>query len=136
MPECGGILKERHGLIESPRGADGNHGSNTKCSWLLVAPPGFVVQLTFVTLVMEKSTACNVDYVAVYDNSTTPGTGGLLGKFCGRTVPPVLTSTDTVMSVVFKTDATINMEGFTATYTFLDTSRGEPSPCAGRLRST
>lgn len=81
---CGGIFKDRHGLIESPREADGNHPAEAFCSWVLVAPPGFVVQLTFVTMVLEKSRECNFDYVAVYDNSTTPGTGGLLGRWVHR----------------------------------------------------
>ncbi|XP_034244978.1 cubilin [Thrips palmi] len=120
---CGGILKDRHGLIESPRGSDGNHPSDAKCSWLLVAPPGHVVQLTFVSLVLEKTRECDFDYVAVYDNSTVPGMGGLLGRFCGKTIPPVMTSTDSVMNVVFRSDSSLNKEGFTATYTFLDQTK-------------
>ena len=67
-------------MIESPRESDGNHPANARCSWVLAAPPGFVVQLTFVSFVLEKSRECTFDYVAVFDNSTTPGTGGVLGK--------------------------------------------------------
>jgi hypothetical protein len=40
-------------------------------------------------------------------------------------MPPVLTTTGNVMSVVFKTDYSASMEGFSATYTVLDSSTSE-----------
>ena len=42
------------------------------CTWHIAAPLGSVVQLRFMTFVLEDDNDCSYDYVAVYDNSTNP----------------------------------------------------------------
>jgi cubilin len=44
---------------------------------------------------------CSYDYMAVYDNSTIPGTGGLVGRYCGNVNPPDMTSTENMISLRF-----------------------------------
>jgi len=40
-------------------------------------------------------------------------------------VPPVLTTTGNVMTIIFKTDEIVSRTGFSATYTTLDSSKCE-----------
>lgn len=59
---CGGILKERIGVIQSH--IDSLHyPSNKFCRWLISAPVGSIIQLNWVTFDLEKSFNCTADYV-------------------------------------------------------------------------
>lgn len=59
---CGGILKDRIGVIQSH--IDSLHyPSNKFCRWLISAPVGSIIQLNWVTFDLEKSFNCTADYV-------------------------------------------------------------------------
>ena len=45
------------------------------CRWVIVAPPGHIIKLTWMTFNLEESHTCSYDYLAVFDNTTIPGTG-------------------------------------------------------------
>lgn len=45
-------------------------------------------------------------------------------RYCGRSVPPSLTSTDNLMTVLFVTDSSMATEGFAANYVSIDASTG------------
>ena len=49
------------------------HGMD--CRWVIVAPPGHIIKLTWMTFNLEESHTCSYDYLAVFDNTTIPGTG-------------------------------------------------------------
>ena len=51
-------------------------------------------------------------------------TGGLIGRFCGNSLPPILTSTASRMAITFASDESISHEGFTANYVVLDAATG------------
>ncbi|GFG35967.1 hypothetical protein Cfor_02931, partial [Coptotermes formosanus] len=122
--ECGGILKQQQGTIQSPNYPLYYSGDHI-CRWVIVGAPGTVVQLTWQSFHLEGSgynSHCPYDTVVVFDNSSVPEYGGVMGTFCGDTLPPVLTTTDNVMTVIFTTDSSASREGFSATYTTLDSS--------------
>ena len=49
------------------------HGMD--CRWVIVGPPGHIIKLTWMSFNLEESHTCLYDYLAVYDNTTIPGTG-------------------------------------------------------------
>ncbi|KAJ8923869.1 hypothetical protein NQ315_010451 [Exocentrus adspersus] len=121
---CGGILREKLGNIASPTHPDGYYPPFTE---MYVAPPKFVIQLTWLTFSLEQSSECLYDSVQVFDNNTDLGMGGLIGKYCGFTKPPIVLSSSNIMTIVFVTDITKNMDGFLATYLLVP----ESNVCGG-----
>lgn len=68
----------------------------------------------FNTFHLEASSACNFDYVAVYDGQNT--LAPFLGRFCGAVLPPDLRSSNNNLFLVFVTDSSVNGIGWRATY--------------------
>ncbi|CAG9855166.1 unnamed protein product [Phyllotreta striolata] len=124
---CGGILRDKMGNIKSPTHSDGSYLSNLNCKWTIIASPQEVIKLTWLTFYIEESNTCAYDNVQVFDNNTDLGTGVLMGKFCGFTLPPTLLSSSNIMTITFKTDITVNMDGFLATFVTLQ----EKDVCEG-----
>ncbi|KAK2582771.1 hypothetical protein KPH14_005036 [Odynerus spinipes] len=118
---CGGLYRTSTGVIQTPN-EDGSYGNNEECIWTIQAPPGYVVQLTWLSFHLEHHSHCSNDFVKVYDN-TTQSEESRLGTYCGSNKPPVLTTQDRTMTIVFETDSSVTTEGFTASYVFLDASR-------------
>lgn len=117
---CGGILKTNGGVVKSPEHPN-EYPSSSTCTWIIVAPPGNVIQLSWLLFQLEQSSVCSFDYVEVYNNHTT---NELLGKYCGTSLPPTLISSSNVITIKFVTDSSINYEGFMASYTFVDETSG------------
>ena len=74
--------------------------------------------------------SCSLNKRNTLQNCTTSkltysSTGGLIGRFCGSSLPPVLTSTASRMAVVFESDESIAHEGFSANYVVLDAATGK-----------
>lgn len=121
--ECGGIVKDASELIKSPMDTDGNgmYKSNANCRWLVYAPKGHVIQMNFINFDLELDTACKYDSVTIYNNGS--GMGDPMGPFCGTNAPKVITTTDNIATVVFKTDSSTARDGFTISLSFIDGSR-------------
>uniref|UniRef100_W5MX16 Cubilin n=1 Tax=Lepisosteus oculatus TaxID=7918 RepID=W5MX16_LEPOC len=111
---CGGTLTESSGTVTSP-GHPTNYPHGANCTWYITAAPGHIIRLSFTSFNLEYHHECLYDYVDVYDNGTT-ATGSLLGRYCGRSVPPSLTSTDNLLTILFVSDASLATEGFSAGY--------------------
>ncbi|KAF7245952.1 Cubilin [Varanus komodoensis] len=116
---CGGILTELEGTIASPGYlATYPHGIN--CAWTILAQPGYLIRLTFTSFNLEFGYTCYQDYLDIYDNFTMTK----LGRYCGRSVPPSVTSSGNTMMLHFVTNRNIASEGFSVNYVFLNASRG------------
>ncbi|KAH1029878.1 hypothetical protein HUJ05_003031 [Dendroctonus ponderosae] len=124
---CGGLHKDDLGTIAYPPRAQDKYLNDQKCRWIIQAPPGNVVQLTWLTFNVEQSIGCSYDSVKIFDNNTDPGRGGLLGTFCGYHLPPIMLSTSNIMTIYFSSDHTISDAGFIASYIFIK----EISVCGG-----
>ena len=44
--------------------------------WLIAGEPGTVIRISWMNFNLEQSPGCAYDYLAVYDNTTIPNTGG------------------------------------------------------------
>ena len=102
---------------------DGNgvYKSNLLCQWVVVAPPDHVIQINFIAFEIEEDKDCKYDYMQIFNNGSESSES--LGKFCGSTIPAVLTSTDNVVTIVFKTDESTSRNGFSVSFTFLEASK-------------
>ncbi|XP_052697133.1 cubilin-like isoform X2 [Crassostrea angulata] len=117
---CGGTLSEPTGTVTSP-GHPNIYPHGVNCSWTMQASPGLVVRLTFHTFSIESNANCRYDYVELYDNYTA-SSNSLLGRYCGASLPPSITSSTNFMTVVFVSDESIAHEGFSAGYVTLNAS--------------
>ncbi|KAK4871991.1 hypothetical protein RN001_016115 [Aquatica leii] len=122
---CGGILKSQTGVIKSTLDA-GAYLSGSTCMWVIVAPQGFSIQLTWIMFKLEESSVCGFDYVEVYNNHTV---NELIGKYCGNKLPPNSVSSSNIVTVKFVSDQSINYDGFVLSYSFVD----QESACGGRF---
>uniref|UniRef100_A0A3B5AXX3 Cubilin n=1 Tax=Stegastes partitus TaxID=144197 RepID=A0A3B5AXX3_9TELE len=117
---CGDTLSSPSGTITSPgHPTSYPHGAN--CTWYISVVPGHLIRLSFDSFNLEYHDNCNLDYLEVYDNGTVQ-TGHKIGRFCGRSVPPSITSSDNLLTLLFVSDKSLNKEGFSATYVSIDAS--------------
>lgn len=121
---CGGIIKRPGLTITPPTDSDGGYKHMSRCSWIIIAPTTHIIQLTFTSFHLESGVECTYDYVAVYPGYVTVATESenmaQIGKFCGSSIPPVLQSSGNILSLVFRSDDSLNGHGFSATYNFVD----------------
>ncbi|EEC11904.1 cubilin, putative [Ixodes scapularis] len=113
---CGGVLSEP-GRLQSPasESAQSGYRHESHCRWLLKAPPGHTVRLSFSQFALEESTNCSYDYVEIHDSSDER-----VGRYCGGRAPPTITSTGELLHVLFRTDDSVARDGFLAHFEFLD----------------
>ncbi|KAL7848965.1 hypothetical protein SRHO_G00205880 [Serrasalmus rhombeus] len=88
---------------------------------------GQVIRLTFHNFSLETQDVCEFDYVEVHDSANT-GDGSVLGRFCGSGLPPDLTSSGPMMTVVFVADEGVADSGFYASYQVISLSERTCSP--------
>ncbi|KPP69550.1 cubilin-like, partial [Scleropages formosus] len=122
---CGATLNDPSGTVTSP-GHPTNYPHGANCTWFISVAPGNIIRLTFTSFNLEYHFNCLYDYVEVYDNGTAE-TGTKLGRYCGRSVPPSLTSTDNLMTILFVSDVSMATEGFSANYVSINATTGTVS---------
>ncbi|XP_068850851.1 membrane frizzled-related protein [Aphelocoma coerulescens] len=112
--ECGGPLTALEGHLSTP-----NHPQpyphQQLCLWQISVPLGHVIDLHFHNFSLESHGDCSFDFVEVHDSAGT-GAASLMGRFCGHQLPPTLTSSRHVMTVLFVADEGVADDGFFATY--------------------
>ncbi|KAJ6642438.1 Cubilin like, partial [Pseudolycoriella hygida] len=135
--KCGGVIKKLGHAIQPPKKSATEYEHNAECVWIIVAPEGFLVQLTFFDFSLEHSTECSLDSVTLYEG--TPSNGTKIDSYCGTNPPPVIQSASNVLSVKFVSDSSVTAEGFRAQYVFVDSKTvcgGTYNAVSGNLRST
>ncbi|XP_076296135.1 cubilin [Lasioglossum baleicum] len=130
---CGGLYKSPAGIINSPTIT--NSYETEDCVWTIQAPPGNVVQLSFLSFEFLKSYGCNSN-VKVYENYLRSDME-LLGMFCETKKIPILSSQSNTMSIVWHVESyhigTTDQEiKFIASYLFMDASK----VCGGHYMKT
>ena len=113
---CGGTpldITATGGTITSPNFPN-NYGNDQVCIWRITVPSGSLVQLSFTALELEDHSTCNYDFVEVQNGfgNISP----LIGKYCGSTQPPSLTTDGRSIYVKFKSDSSVTFKGFSATF--------------------
>ncbi|KAL7976600.1 hypothetical protein Chor_008549 [Crotalus horridus] len=130
---CGGILTEPNGILASP-GYLNIYPHGVRCLWTITVQPGYLIHLTFTYFSLEFDYNCNRDYLDIYDNSTMTK----IGRYCGRSIPPSITSSGNTVTLHFVTNRNIASEGFSINYASLNASTArrdggyETSPLLGK----
>jgi cubilin len=88
-----------------------------------MAPQGKVIVLNVVDFDIEQHSACEFDYLQIFDGSKADN-ATLLGRFCGEKKPGIFTSTFNHMHIEFASDNSVFGRGFKANYTFVDIECG------------
>ncbi|KAL9700067.1 hypothetical protein quinque_003508 [Culex quinquefasciatus] len=119
---CGGVITSEESTIRSPSISErGGYIPDADCRWVIVAPKTHAIQLTWNSFDLEKSTNCAYDFVEIYDNSTS--NNSFVGRYCGVTKPPAITSGGNVVTIRFKSDSSQTKDGFSLSFTFVDVQR-------------
>ncbi|XP_055371286.1 bromodomain-containing protein DDB_G0280777 isoform X2 [Condylostylus longicornis] len=107
-----------------------NYPKNINCTKVITAPPDHIVRLDFRDVFnIEDKEECKFDYLEIRDGPY--GFSKLVkeepGRFCGRTFPDVIQSTERHLWLYFHSDESIEYEGFTAVYEFVERPKNVPS---------
>ncbi|NXG42836.1 MFRP protein, partial [Psilopogon haemacephalus] len=106
---CGGTLRGPEGTFSSPN-YPSPYPPHTLCIWHIEVGPGLAIQLK-----MEAFSALGRCWLASLP-TLTPSLPHHPGRFCGHQLPPLLTSSRHVMTVLFVADEGVADDGFFATY--------------------
>uniref|UniRef100_A0A1A9WC30 Metalloendopeptidase n=1 Tax=Glossina brevipalpis TaxID=37001 RepID=A0A1A9WC30_9MUSC len=119
---CGGYLRATNQIQQfysHARYGNQPYDANMDCEWLIQAPPSSNVQLIFLTFDLETSENCTYDYVQVFSGMEDTS-GPMYGQYCTNTLPQDIISITDSLLVRFKTDGSITMKGFSASYVAVD----------------
>uniref|UniRef100_A0A1B6D601 Metalloendopeptidase n=1 Tax=Clastoptera arizonana TaxID=38151 RepID=A0A1B6D601_9HEMI len=112
------------GQVTSPNYPD-YYPSRKDCVWHFTTTPGHRIKLQFVEFEMESHQECAYDHIVLYDGDSTDS--HILGRFCGSKTPHPILATGNQMFMVFKSDASVQRNGFKALHS---------TACGGYLEAT
>ena len=87
LPVCGGHLKATGAvqkIFSHSRYGDANYENKEDCDWIIEAPSGQNVHLSFLSFEMEDEQDCGYDYIEVFSGYDDAGPS--YGRFCGNKV--------------------------------------------------
>ncbi|XP_056413289.1 ovochymase-2-like [Hyla sarda] len=91
-----------------------NYENSKACAWEITVPDNKVVHFWFEEFHVEASTLCSEDHVTIEDNV------GVLGTYCGHTLPNPIVSVGNRIFVTFITNSENSDKGFHAKYEAVD----------------
>ncbi|XP_069708121.1 adhesion G-protein coupled receptor G6 isoform X1 [Phaenicophaeus curvirostris] len=107
--DCRVVLTDPSGVFTSPC-FPSDYPNSQACKWIIRAPHGFIIQLTFIDFDIEEAPGCIYDSLTL-DNGESPM------SLCGITAKGLsYNSTGNEMIVSFKSDFSIQKKGFNASY--------------------
>nr|XP_027232332.1 procollagen C-endopeptidase enhancer 1-like [Penaeus vannamei] len=110
---CGGeVDTSLHptGTITSPSYPE-HYPEDTHCTWVIKAPHGEKIALTFVDFDVTGSEGCSGDYVSLTSDLTSEGQ-----RYCGSQSPGDVTSDGDILVLRFASNAQGSCRGFNASY--------------------
>ncbi|KAM3922254.1 membrane frizzled-related protein isoform 1-T2 [Leptodactylus fuscus] len=118
-PICGGYLRDSEGSLNSPN-YPSHYPPNCRCSWILEAGEGRLVQLKVIVLDVGRYGNCLYDWLELKDENTSR-------KFCGSVAPTTYISSSSRLQVQFISDDHSSGTGFLATYRMVEITQGSCS---------
>ncbi|XP_018416719.1 PREDICTED: embryonic protein UVS.2-like [Nanorana parkeri] len=110
---CGGLLTNPQGVITSPNFPN-NYPIEAYCHWNISTTSKVKITFTHFDVEGSMSSICAFDKLQVYNGQ------GLLSsyksEFCGKTLPPSITSKQNTMQIVFSSDHSASWTGFRLVY--------------------
>ena len=65
---CGGLLRKSSGIIKLPSDQGlGTYKNDLTCTWNIMAPEGYGIQITWESFRLEQSNDCLYDYLEIFD---------------------------------------------------------------------
>ena len=111
---CGGILHSRTGNLASPNYPSA-YAADIECEWEIRVEPGYKVLASFYQRFdLENSTDCRNDFIELLDWKNENWQS--LGRFCGKQLPPVVSSSGPVIKVLFRTNSQYQGDGFRVSF--------------------
>ncbi|XP_025082446.1 uncharacterized protein LOC112557056 isoform X3 [Pomacea canaliculata] len=112
---CEETYRTTEGIIQSPSYPN-SYPRRKQCTYFIEQREGYVFELTFTNFSLgDVRGSCSKNYVEVRDGGFD--TSPLLGsRYCGGDLPPVLTSSQSLMWIRFVTDGSSTNKGFRATF--------------------
>lgn len=96
----------------------GSYPNNIHCHWTIRLPPGYRVKMFFLDLELEEPNSltktCDFDHLAAFDGASEQAP--LLGNWCGRHLPPPVTSSRSQLLLRLHTDRSTTRRGFSVAY--------------------
>ncbi|KAM9299700.1 astacin-like metalloendopeptidase [Gastrophryne carolinensis] len=117
--QFGGTFTTDNGSAVSPR-YPSNYPSNTRATYVIIAPLGKKVMLKFSSVDIESSPECLNDFLLIRDGGSL--SDPILGLYCGPGSNTAITSTGSTVVMVFSSNASINKKGFKIDYSFVSES--------------
>ncbi|XP_064470344.1 CUB domain-containing protein 2-like [Ornithodoros turicata] len=110
---CGGFIHIQSLVaIRTPRYPSA-YPANTECEWVLGGQRGHRVNITFRgRFDIQQSAGCARDYIQIFNDVDGSWTSPV--KYCGLTNPPTFLSTSHRARLLFRSDASIQGDGFEA----------------------
>lgn len=106
---CNLVLTEAQREITSPCYPQ-RYPNSYNCRWIMQAPTGFIIQLSFLDFELEEAPGCIYDWVKV-------NTGSAEVVFCGLTANGLtLNSTGNQMVLSFTSDFSVQKKGFRVSF--------------------
>ncbi|XP_065201859.1 protein tolkin-like isoform X3 [Planococcus citri] len=121
---CKHEITAPRGTIMSPNYPD-FYPSKKDCIWHFITTPGHRIKLTFDTFEIEAHQDCSYDHVAIYDGDSTDSL--MISRYCGSKPPHPIISTANQLYMVFKSDSSVQKQGFSAHHSTV---------CGGQLHAS
>ncbi|XP_037986977.1 adhesion G-protein coupled receptor G6 isoform X2 [Motacilla alba alba] len=107
--DCRTVLTDPSGVFTSPC-FPSDYPNSQACKWIIRAPHGFIIQLTFIDFDIEEAPGCIYDSLTLYNGESPMNLCGITAKGLSYN------STGNEMIVSFKSDFSIQKKGFNASY--------------------
>lgn len=121
-------LMTASGAFSDGSGSSNDYSNNANCSWLIQPTGATSITVTFNSFDIETG----LDFVKVYDNSTSPATQ--VGSYSGNSIPSPVTINSGSVLVEFTSNNTVTAPGWDASYT--STQPPPPVYCTGSTTLT
>ncbi|KAK1340038.1 hypothetical protein QTO34_018602 [Cnephaeus nilssonii] len=115
--ECQEVYTAVRGNFSSPQ-YPSSYPNNVRCHWTIRLPPGYRVKVFFLDLELEEPNSltktCDFDHLAAFDGASEEAP--LLGSWCGRHLPPPVTSSHNQLLLLLHADRSTSRRGFSVAY--------------------
>ncbi|XP_076436087.1 cubilin-like isoform X2 [Babylonia areolata] len=131
---CGWTTTNLTGTIESPNFPSNNshYPNNQDCVYIIKAPDGYQVTLTFIDFNLEAATNCSSDYLEIRDGDES---SQIIGRHCDTSLPGLQRSSANQMWIKFHTDGSVTRRGFRAVFRSVSECRWDTTDLAGTVQS-
>ncbi|XP_076455418.1 tolloid-like protein 2 [Babylonia areolata] len=128
---CGWTTSSRSGTVSSPNFPN-NYPNGQDCVYVIKAPVGNQVTLTFTDFSLETAVNCSYDYVEIRDGDET---SRVIGRHCGRSLPGFKRTSGKQLWIKFHTDGSVTSRGFRATFRSVPVCRLDTRALDGTIQS-